>query len=149
MDLSRFLNYGLSAVLVFVGGKMIAEAAHHTEWLAEIGGWDAHAQGHLYRHGVFIVIISLIGTSVAFVLFPGTKKTEEHSNASSRTHKFLNGSPTDTPKEHHTQPTTLASSWPFKMSTIVVRFHKETHAMQPCDATGIASSRERARPYRN
>ena len=87
MDLFRFLNYGLSAVLVFVGGKMIAEAAHHTEWLAEIGGWDAHAQGHLVPPWAsLIVIISLIGTSVAAsLLFPGTKKTEteEHSNASS------------------------------------------------------------------
>ena len=87
MDLFRFLNYGLSAVLVFVGGKMIAEAAHHTQWVAKIGGWDAHAQGHLVPPWAsLLVIIGLIGTSVAAsLLFPGTKKTQakEHENVSS------------------------------------------------------------------
>ena len=86
MDLFRFLNYGLSAVLVFVGGKMIAEAAHHTEWVAEIGGWDAHAQGHLVPPWAsLLVIISLIGISVAAsLLFPGSKKAnvEEHADVS-------------------------------------------------------------------
>ena len=78
MDLFRFLNYGLSAVLVFVGGKMIAEAAHHTEWVAELGGWDAHAQGHLVPPWAsLIAIISLIGTSVAAsLLFPETKSPD-------------------------------------------------------------------------
>ena len=72
MDLFRFLNYGLSAVLVFVGGKMIAEAARHNEWLAGLGGWDAHAKGHLVHPAVsLLVIITLIGTSVvASLLLP-------------------------------------------------------------------------------
>jgi tellurite resistance protein TerC len=75
MDLFRFLNYGLSAVLVFVGGKMIAEAAHHSEWLATYGGWDAHAEGHLVPPWAsLLVIIALIGTSVAAsLLFPEPK----------------------------------------------------------------------------
>jgi len=72
MDLFRFLNYGLSAVLVFVGGKMIAEAARHNEWLADLGGWDAHAKGHLVHPAVsLLVIVTLIGTSVvASLMFP-------------------------------------------------------------------------------
>jgi tellurite resistance protein TerC len=72
MDLFRFLNYGLSAVLVFVGGKMIAEAARHNEWLAGLGGWDAHAKGHLVHPAVsLLVIVTLIGTSViASLMFP-------------------------------------------------------------------------------
>ena len=72
MDLFRFLNYGLSAGLVFVGGKMIAEAARHNEWLASLGGWDAHAKGHLVHPAVsLLVIITLIGTSVvASLLLP-------------------------------------------------------------------------------
>ena len=72
MDLFRFLNYGLSAVLVFVGGKMIAESARHNEWLASLGGWDAHAKGHLVHPAVsLLVIITLIGTSVvASLLLP-------------------------------------------------------------------------------
>ena len=78
MDLFRFLNYGLSAVLVFVGGKMIAEAARHNEWLAERGGWDAHAEGHLIAPWLsLLVIVGLIGTSVAAsLLFPAAK--EQH-----------------------------------------------------------------------
>jgi tellurite resistance protein TerC len=72
MDLFRFLNYGLSAVLVFVGCKMIVEAARHNEWLAAQGGWDAHAKGHLIHPAVsLLVIVTLIGTSVAASLaFP-------------------------------------------------------------------------------
>ncbi len=72
MDLFRFLNYGLSAVLVFVGFKMIAEAARHNEWLAAQGGWDAHAKGHLVHPAVsLLVIVALIGTSVAAsLLYP-------------------------------------------------------------------------------
>ena len=66
---------------------MIAEAAHHTQWVAKIGGWDAHAQGHLVPPWAsLLVIIGLIGTSVAAsLLFPGTKKTQakEHENVSS------------------------------------------------------------------
>jgi tellurite resistance protein TerC len=78
MDLFRFLNYGLSAVLVFVGGKMIAEAARHSEWMAELGGWDAHAEGHLVPPWAsLLVIIVLIGTSVAAsLLFPEVKQAE-------------------------------------------------------------------------
>ena len=72
MDLFRFLNYGLSAVLVFVGCKMIAEAARHNEWLAAQGGWDAHAKGHLVHPAVsLLIIVGLIGASVAASLaFP-------------------------------------------------------------------------------
>ncbi|MFM8536504.1 MAG: TerC family protein [Planctomycetaceae bacterium] len=72
MDMFRFLNYGLSAVLVFVGCKMIAEAARHNEWLAAQGGWDVHAKGHLIHPAVsLLVIVLLIGTSVAASLaFP-------------------------------------------------------------------------------
>jgi tellurite resistance protein TerC len=66
MHLFRFLNYGLSAVLVFVGLKMIVETARHTEWLAERGGWDPHAEGHLVPPWLsLLVIVALIGTSVA------------------------------------------------------------------------------------
>jgi tellurite resistance protein TerC len=79
MDLFRFLNYGLSAVLVFVGLKMIAEAARHTEWLAAQGGWDAHAKGHLVHPAVsLLVIVALIGTSVAAsLMYPAPKGGHE------------------------------------------------------------------------
>jgi predicted tellurium resistance membrane protein TerC len=68
-------------VLVFVGGKMIAEAARHSEWMAELGGWDAHAEGHLVPPWAsLLVIIALIGTSVAAsLLFPEVKQAEAES----------------------------------------------------------------------
>ena len=79
MDLFRFLNYGLSAVLVFVGAKMIAEAARHNAWLAAQGGWDAHADGPLVPPWLsLLVIVALIGTSVAASLaFPDRKDGRE------------------------------------------------------------------------
>ncbi|MBT6643973.1 MAG: hypothetical protein HOB45_12620, partial [Planctomycetaceae bacterium] len=45
---------------------------------AEIGGWDAHAQGHLVPPWAsLIAIIGLIGTSVAAsLLFPETKSPD-------------------------------------------------------------------------
>jgi tellurite resistance protein TerC len=84
MDLFRFLNYGLSAVLVFVGCKMIAEAARHNEWLAAQGGWDAHAKGHLIHPGMsLLIIVALIGTSVAASLaFPKPKHGGEIAGGS-------------------------------------------------------------------
>jgi len=86
MDLFRFLNYGLSAVLVFVGAKMLAEAARHTEWLAEWGGWDAHAKGHLVHPAVsLLVIVALIGTSVAAsLMFPAGKDGAEIAGGDSK-----------------------------------------------------------------
>ena len=62
-------------MLVFVGAKMLAEAARHTEWLADRGGWDAHAKGHLVHPAVsLLVIVALIGASVAAsLLFPERK----------------------------------------------------------------------------
>jgi len=79
MDMFRFLNYGLSAVLVFVGGKMIVEAARHNEALATWGGWDAHAKGHLVHPAVsLVVIVGLIGASIAASLaFPERKDGAE------------------------------------------------------------------------
>jgi tellurite resistance protein TerC len=79
MDIFRFLNYGLSAVLVFVGAKMMAEAARHNEWLAARGGWDAHAGGHLVPPWLSLaVIVGLLGASVAAsVAFPARQDGHE------------------------------------------------------------------------
>jgi tellurite resistance protein TerC len=87
MDMFRFLNYGLSAVLIFVGMKMIAEAAKHNEWIASLGGWDAHAKGHLVHPAVsLLVIVGLIGTSVAAsLMFPEAKHGVEVAGDSAET----------------------------------------------------------------
>jgi tellurite resistance protein TerC len=79
MDMFRYLNYGLSAVLVYVGAKMIAEFAVHTETFTRLTGIErfreivdaAHpgAESHV-EHLVpgwvnLVVIVTLLGTSIA------------------------------------------------------------------------------------
>jgi predicted tellurium resistance membrane protein TerC len=78
MDMFRYLNYGLAAVLVYVGGKMISEFFVHTETFA---GWtgitrflpvkdpanpdlEPHVE-HLIPGWVNLaVIVTLLGTSI-------------------------------------------------------------------------------------
>ncbi|MDZ4819785.1 MAG: TerC family protein [Planctomycetota bacterium] len=79
MDMFRYLNYGLSAVLVYVGCKMMAEYVLHTEQFAEWTGItrflpvidpafpdaEPHAE-HLIASPVnLLIIITLLGTSIA------------------------------------------------------------------------------------
>lgn len=61
MDLFRYLNYGLSAVLVFVGGKMVGEF------------WTGH---HLVSPPVSLVIIlSLLGVSIVASIVAQKRET--------------------------------------------------------------------------
>jgi tellurite resistance protein TerC len=78
MDMFRYLNYGLSAVLVYVGAKMISEFVVHTETFARFTGIDrflpvpdpAHPEAdphveHLVPGWVnLVVIVTLLGTSI-------------------------------------------------------------------------------------
>ncbi len=73
MGLFRYLSYGLSAVLVFVGVKMIAEYWVHTQTFADWTGITSYlpdpahpdASHHLVPPWVnLIVIVSLLGFSV-------------------------------------------------------------------------------------
>jgi TerC family integral membrane protein len=77
MDMFRYLNYGLSAVLGYVGTKMIAEFVVHTETFAEWTGVErflpvaeaAHSEHQHTEHLVpgwvnLIVILSLLGISI-------------------------------------------------------------------------------------
>jgi tellurite resistance protein TerC len=78
MDMFRYLNYGLAAVLVYVGAKMISEFVVHTEAFAEWTGItrflpvpdpanpqaDPHTE-HLVPGWVnLVVIVTLLGTSI-------------------------------------------------------------------------------------
>jgi TerC family integral membrane protein len=78
MDMFRYLNYGLAAVLVYVGAKMISEFVVHTETFAAWTGIDRflpvadpanpeadpHAE-HLVPGWVnLVVIVTLLGTSI-------------------------------------------------------------------------------------
>ena len=58
MDLFRFLKFGLSAVLVFIGFKMVGEfAAHYFEWIGE--------QDHLLPSWAsLLVVIGLLGAAI-------------------------------------------------------------------------------------
>jgi len=64
MDIFRYLNYGLAAVLTFVGLKMIAEQAVHLEILAD-QPWAEHLT-FFQRHSwaSLAVIVSLLGIAV-------------------------------------------------------------------------------------
>jgi tellurite resistance protein TerC len=78
MDMFRYLNYGLSAVLVYVGAKMISEFVVHTELFAQVTGIErflpvpdpAHPEAephvdHLVPGWVnLVVIVTLLGTSI-------------------------------------------------------------------------------------
>ncbi len=78
MDMFRYLNYGLSAVLSYVGLKMIAEYTVHTQafadatgidrWLPVIDPANPNAQQHV-EHLVpswvnLVVIVTLLGVSI-------------------------------------------------------------------------------------
>jgi tellurite resistance protein TerC len=78
MDMFRYLNYGLAAVLVYVGAKMMSEFFVHTETFAEWTGirrflpvedpanpdLEPHSE-HLIPGWVnLVVIVTLLGTSI-------------------------------------------------------------------------------------
>ncbi len=109
MDMFRFLTYGLSAVLVFIGGKMVAEYWWpRVQWAmsdAALNGgyfakdWWARYQSHVEKlrslsleelnklepHLVpgwlsLVVVIGLLAIAIiASLLFPGPKKVESNS----------------------------------------------------------------------
>jgi tellurite resistance protein TerC len=80
MDMFRYLNYGLSAVLVFVGLKMIADY-----WVPKIPadylpGWFPHmgeGHGHLVPPWLSLVIVlSLLGISIVASLIAQARESK-------------------------------------------------------------------------
>jgi len=67
MGMFRYLPYGLSAVLIFVGGKMIADY------------WLAGEEGHHLIHPAMslVVILTLLGTSIAASLWSRSKPLDD------------------------------------------------------------------------
>ncbi len=83
MDLFRYLNYGLSAVLIFVGGKMVAEYWLSDYFLGELpenAPAEAISGHHLIHPAVSLVIIlSLLAISiVASMVAKRRDPPEEH-----------------------------------------------------------------------
>jgi tellurite resistance protein TerC len=69
MNLFRYLKYGLAAVLIFVGLKMVAEFLH----LRFFGG-----QGHLISPLVsLLIIVVLLGASIVASLMAGPAKQSD------------------------------------------------------------------------
>ena len=67
MDMFRYLKYGLSAVLVFVGLKMVADYLAHQPAVAEWAPWFPHsAEGHhlIPPPASLAVVMSLLGISI-------------------------------------------------------------------------------------
>ncbi len=73
MDMFRFLNYGLSAILIFVGGKMAAEYFAKTyHWVPE----DAKLISPLIS---LLIVVGILTISIlASVLIPHKKRTIRH-----------------------------------------------------------------------
>ena len=74
MDMFRYLSYGLSAILVFVGGKMIADyLAHKFNWVA---------QGeHLISPPVsLVVIVSLLAVSITASIMASRREATQPEN---------------------------------------------------------------------
>jgi tellurite resistance protein TerC len=70
MDMFRYLNYGLSAVLIFVGGKMGLEYFAKTDLCEKWTGWKLHELpdgGHEKLISPFVslaIVISLLAVSI-------------------------------------------------------------------------------------
>jgi tellurite resistance protein TerC len=74
MDRFRYLNYGISAVLLFVGGKMIAEE------VAKRAGWIPHDHELVPYWVSLCVVVGLIGCSMIVSAFAKKKKTVDHAD---------------------------------------------------------------------
>lgn len=72
MDMFRYLNYGLSAVLIFVGGKMIAEY-----WAPKLLNLDPNI--HLLPSWAsLVVVLSLLGISIAASIVAARRESREN-----------------------------------------------------------------------
>lgn len=68
MDMFRFLNYGLSAILIFVGGKMAAEYFYKTYW-------GHHDEKLISPMVSLLIVVGILTTSIlASVLIPHKKE---------------------------------------------------------------------------
>ena len=74
MDRFRYLNLGISAVLIFVGGKMIAEA------VAKRSGWLAHDQELVPYWLSLCAVVGLIGCSMIASALAKKKQTAGHAD---------------------------------------------------------------------
>ncbi len=75
MDLFRYLKYGLSLVLIFIGLKMVVEyAAHHFFGM----GADQHVVPPVAS---LVVVVGLLGISVAASLLAGKAGSHEVSDS--------------------------------------------------------------------
>jgi tellurite resistance protein TerC len=86
MDMFRYLKYGLSAVLVFVGIKMVAEYASHVPAIANFisekiwAGFHVEEGHHLVPPAASLVIVlSLLGISIVASII--AKKREDRQLA--------------------------------------------------------------------
>lgn len=99
MDLFRYLKYGLSAILIFVGFKMLAEfAVHKSEALAKFFGVE-HGEHLIAPWASLVVVLGLLGISIVASL--AAKAIEDRQVAANpgahgpKSHHGHGGNPTD------------------------------------------------------
>ncbi len=73
MDMFKYLGYGLSAILVFVGCKMLAEyAAHKFHWVE-----DGH---HLFTPAMSLsIVVSLLAISIIASIIAAKREAKSAS----------------------------------------------------------------------
>jgi tellurite resistance protein TerC len=102
MDLFRYLSYGLSAVLVFVGGKMVADYFAQFETVEEFVQQNLWAGFHRLEEGhhlvppaaSLLVILSLLGISIIASLIAKWREPEARAEP-----ETIDG-PTPSPPAH-------------------------------------------------
>jgi tellurite resistance protein TerC len=113
MDMFRYLNYGLSAVLTYVGLKMMTEFIIHTQWFADTTGIQrylpvvdpAHPDAephteHLVPGWVnLLVIVTLLGISIVASIVAQRRETRRGIPAEESPLEQTEGPPAQLPED--------------------------------------------------
>jgi tellurite resistance protein TerC len=115
MDMFRYLNYGLSAVLTYVGLKMMTEFTIHTKWFADTTGIQRYlpvldpANPDAEPHTVhlvpgwvnLLVIVTLLGISIVASIVAQRREARRDVPAEESPLEQTEGPPAQLPEDVH------------------------------------------------
>lgn len=83
MDMFRYLRYGLSAILIFVGLKMLVSwldqpPAWYVDWVGQPSEWVKHWIGDPPAWASLLVVITLLAISIAASVFAARRERHAH-----------------------------------------------------------------------